>query len=276
MRRNCAILLVLTHNPAPVERDLDPAGPAALHQLGADRVVGLACGFKDRRRFRYGYEPTLTGSRRPDGRPLYREEWTAMTRATHPGRGLSTVDPDRADAELLAQLPIGGETARLAWAVLVDRYSCRLYAVARSFSVDEATAEDLVQTAWLRLLERGEQVRDPAAVGAWLATVVRNEARRRLARRREIPTDVTLNTRPDGADPVDSRLIRDERVRALGIAFAHVGRECQQLLRLLVAEPAPSYDEIAAAVGRPRGSLGPTRRRCLERLRARLPAGFES
>lgn len=184
--------------------------------------------------------------------------------------------PDRTDADLLAALSAGGETARLAWSVLVNRYSHRLYAIARSFSVGEATAEDLVQTAWLRLLERSDQVRDPAAVGAWLATVVRNEARRRLTRHREIPTDVTLDTtRPDGADPVDTRLIRDERIRALRTAFAHLGRECQQLLRLLLAEPMPSYDEIAAAVGRPRGSLGPTRRRCLEQLRTRLPAGFE-
>jgi RNA polymerase sigma factor (sigma-70 family) len=96
--------------------------------------------------------------------------------------------PGRTDAQLLAELSTGGEAARRAWTGLVHRYSGRLYAIARSFSVDEATAEDLVQTAWLRLLERSTQVRDPAAVGGWLATVVRNEARRRLTRRREIPT----------------------------------------------------------------------------------------
>jgi RNA polymerase sigma factor (sigma-70 family) len=185
---------------------------------------------------------------------------------------LRTVD---SDADLLAEIPTGGEAARRAWRVLVDRYACRLYAVARSFAVDGATADDLVQTAWLRLLERGDQLRDPAAVGAWLATVVRNEARRRLARSREIPLLASLDSRPDAAAPVDSRLIRDERIRALGTAFAQLAPECQQLLRLLTVEPAPSYDEIAAATGRPRGSLGPTRRRCLEQLRARLPAGFE-
>jgi RNA polymerase sigma factor (sigma-70 family) len=183
--------------------------------------------------------------------------------------------PDRTDAELLAEVATGGDAARPAWSMLVNRHSRRLYAIARSFSVDQATAEDLVQTAWLRLLERAGQVREPAAVGGWLATVVRNEARRRLARRREIPMVVMLDSQVDAADPVDARLIRDERIRALRVAFAHLGRECQQLLRLLVAEPGLSYDEIAAAVGRPRGSLGPTRRRCLDQLRARLPAGLE-
>lgn len=185
---------------------------------------------------------------------------------------------DETDAELVAGLGAGGEAARQAWSTLVARYSHRLYAVARSFAVDSATAEDLVQTAWLRLLERAGQLRDPAAVGAWLATIVRNEALRRLARRREIPAVLPPDIRADDADEaaaVEARLVRDERVRALRTAFAHLGNECQQLLRLLLAEPPLSYDEIAAALGRPRGALGPTRRRCLEQLRARLPDGFE-
>lgn len=181
---------------------------------------------------------------------------------------------DRTDADLLATVAAGGEPARTAWSTLVGRYSARLYAVARSFALDPSTAEDLVQTAWLRLLERVDRIRDPDAVGGWLATVVRNEARNRITRRREIPAELSLDSPADDAG-VDSRLLRDERADAIRYAFAHLGAECQQLLRLLIAEPALSYDEIAAALGRPRGALGPTRRRCLERLRTHLPPGFE-
>jgi RNA polymerase sigma factor (sigma-70 family) len=179
------------------------------------------------------------------------------------------------DADLVAALVAGGEPGRRAWSTLVARYSPRMYAVARSFALNPQTSEDLVQTAWLRLLERVDQLRDPTAVSAWLCTVVRNEARRLTTRRREVPVESGLELRPDDADDADARLLRDERARALRLAFADLGEECQQLLRLLLAEPALSYDEIAAAVGRPRGSLGPTRRRCLEHLRSRLPAGFE-
>lgn len=182
--------------------------------------------------------------------------------------------PGLADTALLAAVARGGEGRAQAWSALVARHSPRMYAVARSFHVDEATAEDLVQTAWLRLLERVHQLRDHQLLGAWLCTIVRNEARRLVTRRREIPTDFALWDRPDGTAGLDADLLRTELVQALRLAFVKLGAECQRLLRLLVAEPALSYDEIAAALGRPRGSLGPTRRRCLEALRAFLPAGY--
>jgi RNA polymerase sigma factor (sigma-70 family) len=180
------------------------------------------------------------------------------------------------DAELLTVLRTGGCDRRRAWSVLVARHSRKMYAVARSFAVDAGTAEDLVQTAWLRLLERVEQLRDPAAVGAWLCTVVRNEARRLVTRRREIPSVLVLEQRPDHSDPCDHWLIRDERAKALRLAFANLNGPCRQLLQLLLAEPSLSYDELAAATGRPRGSLGPSRRRCLQHLRQLLPDGFEA
>ena len=181
-------------------------------------------------------------------------------------------------ADLLADLATGGPPARQAWSVLVRRHSHRLYAIARSFALDAATAEDLVQTAWLRLLERPGQLRDPTALPAWLATVVRNEARNRLTRRREIPSVIPLDIPAgdgDDAATVVRQMARAESARVLRTAFADLGPHCQQLLRLMLVEPPLSYDEIAVTVGRPRGSLGPTRRRCLEQLKARLPEEFE-
>ena len=191
---------------------------------------------------------------------------------------MTDMSTDRSNADLLADVAKGGEIAGPAWLALVSKYSHKMYAVARSFAIDEATAEDLVQIAWLRLLERVEQVRDPQALGQWLCMVVRNEARNRVTRRREIPADVVLGILDNEAidsEAVDARLIRVERITALRTAYARLGEECQQLLRLMLAEPALSYDEIAAALGRARGSLGPARRRCLDQLRAGLPEGFE-
>src|SRR5688500_14529405 len=92
--------------------------------------------------------------------------------------------PDRV---LVGMLADAGAARQTAWAALVKRHSGKMYAVARSFSIDESTAEDLVQTAWLRLVERAAQLRDPEAVGPWLCTIVRNEARRLVTRRRELP-----------------------------------------------------------------------------------------
>jgi RNA polymerase sigma factor (sigma-70 family) len=187
----------------------------------------------------------------------------------------SEQDPELPDSKLLAMLGEGGGATERAWSVLVARHSPRMYAVGRSFDLDPTIAEDLVQTAWLRLLDRADQVRDPQALGAWLCMIVRNEARRLFTRRREIPTPAPIESRPTYAEAADSRLLRDERDVLLRLAFAGLGPECRQLLRLVLADPPPSYDEIAAALGRPRGSLGPSRRRCLEQMRTRLPAGFE-
>jgi RNA polymerase sigma factor (sigma-70 family) len=179
------------------------------------------------------------------------------------------------DADLLGALAEPGEPRAAAWATLVDRHSPKMYAVARSFLLDAATAEDLVQTAWLRLVERRDQVRDAHALGPWLCTIVRNEARKLVTRRRTVPTDDGFDRTPSSDPAVETRLVLTDRQRAVRLAFERLGDDCRQLLRLVLADPPLSYDEVAATLGRPRGSLGPTRRRCLDQLRGHLPAGFE-
>jgi DNA-directed RNA polymerase specialized sigma24 family protein len=69
------------------------------------------------------------------------------------------------------------------------------------------------------------------------------------------------------APPLDSTLLTTERDAALWQAFARLGERCQLLLRLLMADPPASYEEISAATGSPIGSIGPTRARCLAQLK---------
>jgi RNA polymerase sigma factor (sigma-70 family) len=176
------------------------------------------------------------------------------------------------DVELLGAARAGTADS---WGALVRRYSPKMYAVARSFGLDSRTAEDLVQTAWLRLLERHDQAREVASLGPWLAMVVRNDARKLVTRRRTVPVADGFEHRPADSHAPDAGLLTAERAAALRSAFARLGDDCRQLLRLVTADPPMSYDEIAAAVGRPRGALGPTRARCLENLRRALPPGFE-
>jgi RNA polymerase sigma factor (sigma-70 family) len=181
---------------------------------------------------------------------------------------------DRSDGDLLDIVIGGGSDRSGAWGVLVARHSGKMYAVARAFALDAATGEDLVQTAWLRLLERAHQLRDHTLLGPWLCTIVRNEARKLVTRRRTVPVADGFDRRPDPSEPPEGGLLARERAAALRLAFSRLSDDCRQLLRLVTAEPPLSYDEVAAAVGRPRGSLGPTRQRCLEHLRRQLPAGF--
>ncbi len=171
--------------------------------------------------------------------------------------------------ELLAMAASGDQTA---WNELVDRFGQMVWSIARSFRLDDATAKDVSQTVWLRLVENCHRIDDPERLPGWLATTCRREALRvKGMRDRVVPTDFQYDV-PDESASLESMLVEDEEAREVVIAFGSLSDECQQLLRLLTTEPPLSYEEISEIIGRPIGSLGPTRSRCLERLKASLSA----
>lgn len=188
---------------------------------------------------------------------------------------MTSRDDARSDAELVELIRAGGPEREAAWRDLLRRYTPKMSAVARSFDIDRATADDLVQTAWLRFLERTDQLRDASAVGPWLCMIVRNEGRRLVTRRRTVPTADGWELREADNPEPSARLVATDEQIMLRSAFARLGEQCRRLLTLMLVDPPLSYDEIAAAIDRPRGSLGPTRQRCLDQLRKLLPAGME-
>lgn len=157
---------------------------------------------------------------------------------------------------------------RSCWERLVDRYWHLVWRVVRAHELSGSDAADVVQTSWLRLIEHLPKMKDPDRIGAWLATTARRESvltRRRLARCS--PSD-EIHVLADGVGPeVDAQLLRDERDAALWSAFERLKPRDQALLRLVTADAAPSYEEIAAALDMPVGSIGPKRARALARLR---------
>jgi RNA polymerase sigma factor (sigma-70 family) len=177
-------------------------------------------------------------------------------------------DTFSATATLLARAAQGDQSA---WDELVSEHTRLLWSVARSFRLDAADANDVVQTTWLRLVEHLDRIEDPARLVGWLVTTARREAMRvlrRSGRERPVIEDTVLD-RPDEGPPVDTALLVDERDRALWQAFERLNEKCRQLLQIAVNEPQ-AYDEISLALGMPIGSIGPTRRRCLTQLRALL------
>lgn len=171
--------------------------------------------------------------------------------------------------ELLARAASGDQAA---WNELVERFSQMVWSIARSFRLDDATAKDVSQTVWLRLVENMHRIDDPERLPGWLATTCRREALRvKGMRERVVPTDFQYDI-PDESPSLESMLVEDEEAREVVTAFATLSEDCQQLLRLLTTEPPLSYEEISEVVGRPIGSLGPTRSRCLERLKSALSA----
>jgi RNA polymerase sigma factor (sigma-70 family) len=159
-----------------------------------------------------------------------------------------------------------------AWEALVDRFSGMVWSIARANGLDRVDAADVAQTVWLRLVDHLHALRDPDRVGGWLAATARHESIRvSRQRQRNVPTDdPAVFDRSTGADDDPVRgLLRRERDAALRELVADLPDRGQDLLELLMAEPAMSYAEVATHLGIPVGSIGPTRQRCLRSVRTR-------
>ncbi len=157
----------------------------------------------------------------------------------------------------------------VAWAALVDEFSGLVWAVLRSYGLSRTDAEDAFQTTWMRFAEHLTSDRPPGGIGGWLSETAREEARKvREQRRLEVPVALVREdaiVRPEPPELLESNL--EQADRALWEAFDDLRPMCKILLVMLSAEPALSYAEISAVLGIPIGSIGPTRQRCLDRLR---------
>ena len=176
---------------------------------------------------------------------------------------------DVTTAELLAGAADGD---RDAWVGIVDRFERLLWSVARSFRYDDFTTADVVQTVWLRLAEHCGRIREPDKLASWLATTCRNECVSLGRRRNREVADTRIFDLAESQERgqlagLDERPIDHETYRELLQAFVRLPERCQQLLRLMCTDPPLDYRTISNLTGRPVGSIGPSRQRCLARLR---------
>ena len=155
-----------------------------------------------------------------------------------------------------------------AWNELVRRYARLVMAVIRSYRLTAADAQDVSQTVWLRLVEHLGNLREPEALPRWLETTTQRECGRYVQRgRRTVPVDPHSDTvvHQPASEDLDGDIARAELRRALLDGLAELPPRDQSLLRLFAA--ATSYKEISELLGMRPGSVGPTLRRCLDRLR---------
>jgi RNA polymerase sigma factor (sigma-70 family) len=154
---------------------------------------------------------------------------------------------------------------------LVSRYRCLIAAAARRVLHSSADVDDVVQETFVILLVSSSKIREPELLGPWLWTTATNLARRTARRNdRQRPVDdVELRADLDNglSDDLDRDLDRDQDSEALHEALSSISAEERQLIAMLTVEDRPCYAAISEAVHRPIGSLGPTRRRILTKLR---------
>jgi RNA polymerase sigma factor (sigma-70 family) len=149
--------------------------------------------------------------------------------------------------------------------------SCRPYVarLCRRHTRSRADADDLEQEVWIALIKGVAQINEPAAVYGWLRQVtIRAAIAASRKSGREVPSGEAVA--PDlgaHADTTPEHVLRAEGRRVVRKAMQRLEQPDRTLLTLLCAEDRPDYGRISAEVGRPIGSIGPTRQRALERLR---------
>jgi RNA polymerase sigma factor (sigma-70 family) len=200
--------------------------------------------------------------------PQQEVEGTAAGSLVTTGPGIADLDATR-----LVRRAANGDPQ--AWEGLVGRYGRLIWSITRDFKLVESDAADVFQTTWMRLIEHIDRIEHPDRVGSWLAATARNECLRSLASRKRVvlahdddPFDGQASHEPE----VDEALLAAERAKVVREAMTQLPRRWQRLMEMLMADPPASYAEISDELGLPVGSIGPTRGRCLARLRVLLEA----
>ena len=183
-----------------------------------------------------------------------------------------TIRDDPPVTDLVARARNGDKQA---WDALVERFAPLIWSICRRHQLGATDADDVSQSVWLRLVDQLDRVREPAALPGWLVTTTQRECRRvvRTVRgSRPVAYVLDVENLPDElARTADHELLEAERHAALRQAFGALDPFSRQLVALLIQDPPVPYTEISARLGIAVGSIGPSRARCLEKLR-RHPA----
>lgn len=157
---------------------------------------------------------------------------------------------------------------------LVDVLTALLWHTARGQGLAAPAAQDVVQTAWLRLVENADRITEPRAVMGWLIVTVRRESWR-VAKATKISGpgwEEPDPAQPDpGPDPGETAVLAADQ-KALWRHITSLPAKCQALLRVIAFSDPPDYAAVAESLHMPVGSIGPTRGRCLAKLRRALLA----
>jgi RNA polymerase sigma factor (sigma-70 family) len=175
------------------------------------------------------------------------------------------------DAQLVAACR---QDSAAAWDELIARYERLVYTIPLRYGLSPAEAEDVFQTVWVTLLEKLPALQQPERVAAWLVTTARRATwDRRRGAEHERTESFDPAELPDGmaGETPEEIVLRYQQQRQAQEALSELDERCRRLLHYLYHDHQnPSYADIARMMDISVGSIGPTRARCLEKLRALL------
>ena len=177
--------------------------------------------------------------------------------------------PGRPDFVQLVKLARDGDPG--AKEALVNQLKRLVWHTIAEFGLSREDREDVFAGTFCRLFEHLDRIRDPDRLPGWIATTARNEAHTLLRARGRFVLSDEMEEGEDREPPSEEGLMALELHVALRAGFRELSHGCRELLRLLSADPRLSYQEIGELLDMPHGSIGPTRQRCLERLRNTPP-----
>ena len=158
-----------------------------------------------------------------------------------------------------------------AWERLLEKYERLVFSIPLNYGLSRDDAADIVQQTFTSLIEGIDTLHEESRLGAWLATVARRKTWRVIERGRRESVDEyeqLSETLPALGQDTTSQLERWEMIEWLNHGLSLLSDRCRGLLMALYFEPQePSYAEIAERLGMSVGGIGPTRARCLERLK---------
>ncbi|MFE6996301.1 RNA polymerase sigma factor [Microbacterium sp. NPDC057659] len=199
-----------------------------------------------------------------------------MSDAVPEGTAGQPPEPNRwQQAALLFRAWRDGETR--AMDDLVRLMTPVLWHVVRAYGIDRSLAEDVVQTTWLRLVRGHESIQDASAVSAWLTVTARREAWRvsKQENRADAKEDIDLEPLLPTAASAEDEAAESDGAARLWAAVQRLDERCRRLIRVVAFEQRPDYKSLAEQLGMPIGSIGPTRSRCLGKLRTLLGGAFD-
>jgi RNA polymerase sigma factor (sigma-70 family) len=162
-----------------------------------------------------------------------------------------------------------------AMAGLVHTLTPILWHTVRASRLDTAAAEDVLQTVWLSLVRHADTISEPAAVLQWMIVSTKRESWRVARGQAKVrPEDVETTHAAEATHrpSVEDEVARGQADATLWQHIARLPERCRTLLRVIAFADRPDYAELARTLGMPQGSIGPTRGRCLAKLRLALAA----